>query len=172
MTLDIPELETARLQLRGHRVQDFDDCFAMWSDPAVTKHIGGRPSTREEVWARLLRYLGHWAALGYGYWVARERSTGRFVGELGFADFKRQLEPPLEVPESGWALAGWAHGQGFATEALQGILAWADVRFAGRKTACIIDPGNAASIRVAQKCGYREVLRTTYKGAPTILFER
>lgn len=173
MTIEIPQLETARLLLRGHRVEDYEDCYAMWSDPAVTRHIGGRPSTREEVWGRLLRYLGHWSALGFGYWVAQGKASGRFVGELGFADFKRQLEPPLgNRPEAGWALASWAHGQGFATEALSALVSWADVRFAGRKTVCIIDPGNVASIRVAQKCGYRELLRTSYHGAPTILFER
>ena len=40
------------------------------------------------------------------------------------------------------------------------------------KTVCIIDPEHAGSIRVATKCGYREVLRTTYHDAATILFER
>jgi hypothetical protein len=28
------------------------------------------------------------------------------------------------------------------------------------------------SLRVAEKCGYREYARTTYKGVPVILFER
>jgi RimJ/RimL family protein N-acetyltransferase len=36
----------------------------------------------------------------------------------------------------------------------------------------MIDPGNAASMRVAEKCGYREYARATYKGQPTILYER
>ena len=35
-----------------------------------------------------------------------------------------------------------------------------------------IDPDNLRSIRVAEKCGYREFARSTYKGRPTILFER
>jgi RimJ/RimL family protein N-acetyltransferase len=37
---------------------------------------------------------------------------------------------------------------------------------------CIIDEGNAASMRVAAKCGFREWTRATYKGTPTLLFER
>jgi len=37
---------------------------------------------------------------------------------------------------------------------------------------CIISPENAASIRVAQKCGFEEFARTAYKGSPTIIFKR
>ena len=36
----------------------------------------------------------------------------------------------------------------------------------------MIAPENAASLRVAQKCGYVAYARTTYKGAPTVLLER
>jgi RimJ/RimL family protein N-acetyltransferase len=172
MVLDLtPALETERLTLRGHRTEDFEDCARMWGDPDVTRFIGGKPSTREEVWARLLRYVGHWSVLGYGYWVARERSTGRFVGEFGFADFKREITPSFEgAPEGGWVLATWARGRGFATEGVRAILAWADQRFS--RTVCMIDVGNAASVRVAAKCGYRQWHETTYHGTPTVLFER
>ncbi len=169
----IPTLETARLRLAGHRLDDFDDSAAMWADPEVTRHIGGRPSTREEAWTRLLRYVGHWALLGYGYWVVRDQASGRFVGEVGFADFHRELEPPFDgAPEIGWALVPWAHGRGLATEAVRAALAWGDQHLGARRTVCMIDPGNAASIRVAQKCDYEEYARTSYKGAPTILFQR
>jgi len=41
-----------------------------------------------------------------------------------------------------------------------------------RKTVCIIHPEHVRSIRVAEKCGFKEVQRTTYKGEPTILFAR
>jgi len=166
-------LETERLTLRGHAVADYDECAALWSDPVVTRHIGGRPSSREDVWARLLRYAGHWALLGFGYWVVREKATGRFVGEVGFADFERDISPPFDgAPEAGWVLSPWAHGKGFATEAVRGALAWGAVRFRGARTVCIINPENLASIRVAEKCGYVEFHRTTYHDAPAILFER
>lgn len=168
-----PVLETERLVLRGHTPADFDECAAMWADPLVTRHIGGRPSSAEEVWTRLLRYAGMWALLGYGYWVVRERETGRFVGELGFADFRREITPALgDAPEAGWVLAARAHGRGFATEGLRAALAWGDAHLASPRTVCIIAPENAASLRVAEKCGYREGTRTTYKGEPTIICER
>ena len=169
----IPVIETERLTLRSHRLDDFPDCAAMWMDPEVTRFIGGKPSTQEEVWARLLRYAGHWSLLGYGYWALEEKATGRFIGELGFADVRRSIEPSLrEIPELGWALASHAHGKGYATEAVRAAITWSEEHFGAVRTACILHPDNAPSIRVAEKCGYREFQRTTYKGAPTIMFVR
>ncbi len=169
----IPVLETERLTLRGHRLEDFAACASLWADPIVTRYIGGVPLTAEEAWARLLRYSGHWTLLGFGYWVVEEKGTGTFLGEIGFADLKRDIEPPLgDIPEAGWVFSSAAHGQGYATEALRGILSWGEVHITATQTTCIIHPENAASIRVAEKCGYRETMRTTYKGKPASVFFR
>ena len=64
------------------------------------------------------------------------------------------------------------HGRGYASEALQAILAWGDRHFAGRESACMIAPENSVSIRLAEKFGFREALRTTYKGDPAIIYYR
>ena len=169
----IPVIETDRLILRGHRADDFTDSLALWTDPEVTRFIGGRPSTQEEVWSRLLRYVGHWSLLGFGYWVISEKETDRFVGEVGFANFRRVIEPSLDdIPEIGCALAPHSHGKGYATEAARAAIAWGDAHFGYVRTACIIAPENGPSIRVAEKCGYREFQRTTYKDQPTIMFVR
>ncbi|WGS54794.1 GNAT family N-acetyltransferase [Paraburkholderia sp. D15] len=166
-------LTTARLTLTPHTPADFLDSYAMWSDPEVIRYIGGKPFTREEVWARLLRYAGHWALLGYGYWVVRDKESGRFLGEVGLADYHREIEPSLlGTPEMGWALDPAGHGRGYATEAVLAALAWADLKWPGKDTVCIIAPENQPSLRVAHKCGYRERLRTTYKGNPTIVLRR
>jgi RimJ/RimL family protein N-acetyltransferase len=160
-----PELETARLRMRGHRLDDFADCAALWGDPEVTRFIGGKPSTPEEAWARLLRYVGHWQLLDFGFWNVSEKASGRFVGEVGFANFHRVIEPPLgDAPEMGWVLAPWSHGKGYATEAVRAALAWGDVHFGDRATVCIIDRGNTASMRVAEKAGFQLVGDATYRG--------
>jgi RimJ/RimL family protein N-acetyltransferase len=169
----IPVIETERLILRAHRPDDFEDCAAMWADPEVTRYISGRPFSGEEVWTRMLRYAGHWTWFGFGYWVIEEKGTGNFAGELGFADRKREIEPSLDgIPETGWVLPPAAHGRGYATEAVRAVLAWGDQRLGSARTVCLIHPENRASLRVAEKCGYRETLRTTYDGHETIMFGR
>lgn len=171
----IPVVETPRLRLRAHVPGDLAACAAMWADPVVTRHTGGRAFSREESWARMLRYAGHWAWFGHGFWAIEDRAGG-FVGELGFANFERALDdgaPSLAgVPELGWALVAAAHGRGLATEAVRAALAWGDANLATERTACIIDPANAASIRLALRCGYAETARTRYKGGTTIMFAR
>jgi RimJ/RimL family protein N-acetyltransferase len=166
-------IDTPRLSLRPHSLDDFTDSIAMWADPDVVRHISGKPSTEEEVWSRLLRYAGHWSLMGFGYWAVRERATGRFVGEVGLANFHRALDVPFHgLPEAGWVLAPWAHGQGFASEAVAVALEWAETHFGSPRAWCIIAPENGPSIRVAQKAGFREHSRTTFHGDPTIVFER
>ena len=170
---DVPILTTDRLTLRGHRLDDFADCVKLWSDPVVTRHIAARPFTEEEIWTRLLRYIGHWSLMGFGYWIVRETATDSFVGEVGFAEHRRELTPSIVgVPEIGWVLTPAAHGKGFATEAVRAVLDWGDARFGRIRTVCLINPDNGPSLRVAEKAGYREHARTTYKDTPTILLER
>lgn len=168
----IPVLETERLRLRGHALADFEPAAAMWAEPAVVRFISGKPSTREESWARLLRYPGHWALLGYGFWAVEEKASGRFIGEGGFANFEREIEPRIDAPEQGWVFASAAHGKGYASEALAAMLAWGDAHFGRRDFIAMIAPENAPSIKLAEKHGYREFTRTTYKGEPSVLFRR
>lgn len=154
MTSLPPPLRTERLILDGHRLDDLDALTAMWGDPAVYRHIGGVPRPREDVWIRLLRSIGTWTAFGYGSWVIRETEHGPAIGEAGLIEARRVIAPPIDAPEMGWVLAPVAQGRGYAHEALTAILGWADARGLGR-TQCIIDPGNRASIVLAERLGYR-----------------
>ena len=168
-----PEIVTDRLVLRAHRLDDFDASFAMWSDPVVTRFIGGKPSTEQQAWSRLLVYAGHWALMRFGYWAVEEKASCEFIGEVGFADFKRDIEPRMrDVPEIGWAFAPRAHGHGYAAEAVAAVVAWGDAQLESARTVCLIDPANLASIRLALKNGYREYARTLFNDRPTIFFER
>jgi RimJ/RimL family protein N-acetyltransferase len=171
--MSVPIVETARLRLRAHRLDDFEASFAMWSDPAVTRYIGGKPSTEQQTWSRLMTYAGHWALLGFGYWAVEDTSTGIFAGELGFANFRRDIAPSMrDVPELGWTLASRFHGRGLATEAVRAAVAWGDARFGATRTVCLINAENAASIRVAQKCGYDVFERTIFSEQPTLFLQR
>ena len=170
--MNVPVVETARLRLRAHRLDDFEASFAMWSDPVVTRYIGGKPSTEQQTWSRMTSYAGHWALMGFGYW-AIETATGSFAGELGFANFRRDIASSMrDVPELGWALASRFHGQGLASEAVRAALAWGDIRFRPARTVCLIDADNLASIRVAQKCGYAVFEQTIFHERPTLFLER
>jgi RimJ/RimL family protein N-acetyltransferase len=168
-----PVIETGRLKLRAHALGDFPDYQAMWADPIVTRFVGGAPLSREQSWARLIRYAGMWAFCGYGFWAVEEKASGRIVGEAGFLDLKRDIDPPLdEFVEAGWLFSTAVHGRGYAAEAVGAALAWAQANLRGKPIACIIDPGNAPSLKLAARFGFAERARATYHGKPTILLER
>lgn len=169
----IPVVETDRLVMRGYRLGDFPACAAIWGDPSVTRYIGGKPASEADAWRKLVFHTGHWALLGYGFWALEEKATGGFVGEAGFADFKRDIRPSFrDVREIGWVLAPSAQGRGLATEAVRAAVDWGTRHLGPVPTACLIDPENTASIRVAEKCGYRAAERTTYGGTPVTIFRR
>lgn len=169
----VPTLETARLVLRAHRREDIQDYAALWADPAVVRFTSGIPQTFEEAWRRLLFASGHWSMMGFGYWAVEEKGTGRFVGEVGFADLQRDITPSLAgMPESGWIVSPWFHGKGYAMEAVRAIHAWGDRTFGAKRTCCIVSPENDRSIRLAEKNGYREIAQTIYKDHPVIVFHR
>ena len=99
--------------------------------------------------------------------VLRSGFHGNFLGEVGFADLKRAIEPPLgNSPEAGWVFASSAHGKGFAVEAVQAIHIWGANHFQTPNSSCLIDSGNRPSLRLAAKMGYREAVErlqgTTY----------
>jgi len=168
-----PTIYTERLRLRAHRTDDLAAAAAMWADPIVVRHIGGVPSTAQQTWMRVLAYAGHWSLLHFGYWAIADRTTDAYLGELGFADFKREIPAAYRgIPELGWALATAAAGKGLATEATLAVCAWGDAHFSGKRTACLIDPENSASRRVAEKCGYALADRVALKNKDTLLFFR
>lgn len=167
-----PRIITSRLLLRAHRMDDFEASLALWSDRNVTRYIGGKPSTGEEVWSRLLRYAGLWPTLGYGYWAICDRSTGRFLGELGLADFCREIEPPLDVPEAGWALIPTAAGRGYAAEALEAVLGWTNRSLSAPSCVCLIDAENIPSIRLAERAGFSHEGTVVYRGSRQEQFRR
>lgn len=169
----VPVLETPRLLMRGYRADDYPAWVVMSQQPEFYRYLSAEPLPTEEVWKLLLRSIGHWALMGYGFWAVEEKATGQFVGAVGYLDLKRNIEPATEgAPEIGWVLAPAVHGKGYSSEAVAAAIAWGDARFGHARTVCIIHPENEASLRVAAKFGYREYARTTYKGDPVVLLER
>jgi RimJ/RimL family protein N-acetyltransferase len=168
-----PVIETARLTLRPFRAADADAQAAMMGDPDVMRHLGGQGLAREESWRKLLCGAGLWTLFGYGYWAVERRADGAMIGQIGFADFKRGIEPAIEgLPEIGWLFAAEASGQGYATEAGRAALDWIDAALVPDEVTALIDAANARSIRVAEKLGFATREDALYRGEPILIFRR
>jgi RimJ/RimL family protein N-acetyltransferase len=168
-----PTLTTPRLVLRAHRREDYEALHAVWSDPLVTKFIGGRPSTAQDSWFRIMRYLGHWPMLSYGYFAACDRETGAYIGDVGIANHMRGLHPDFDnAPETGWVLAPSAFGKGFATEAMTAVLGWFEATHGKQRTVCMIETPHHGSHNVATKLGYHSFGEIKIGDDPITLLQR
>jgi RimJ/RimL family protein N-acetyltransferase len=171
--MTIPVLETERLLLREHRPEDFRPFMEMWSDENVARYITGRAFTEEESWSRYLRNIGQWEALGFGFWAVEEKISQRFIGQIGFVEGMRDIEPSLKgVPEVGWSLDPSTQKRGYALEGARAAIVWGEKHFGGRPIRCIISPENAPSLKLAEKLGFTELVRTKYKNDDIVMLER
>jgi RimJ/RimL family protein N-acetyltransferase len=169
----VPILETARLRLRPFHEKDLAAWAATMADEAVVRYLGGTPFGREDTWRRILASFGAWNALGFGYWAVERRDEGDLIGQIGFADFKRDMCPSLEgLPEMGWIFSPHAHGRGYAREAAEAALDWADTALKAPDIPAIIDHANASSIRLAERIGFSEREEATYRDKPILLLWR
>ncbi|PZU08661.1 GNAT family N-acetyltransferase [Sphingomonas sp.] len=168
-----PRIETERLILRLHRPDDLAGRLAMTGDEDVVRFIGGHTQDAEENWARIMRYNGHWALFGYGIFAIEDKATGAFIGEAGFADFHRGLGEDFDpFPEGAWVFSGEAQGHGYATEAMEAVIAWRERRFGHQRMVCLIAHENAASLRVAGKLGFVPFAERGYHDVERILLAR
>ncbi len=166
-------IETPRLLLRPHRVDDLDGYAALFAEAEPATSYALPSLNREDAWARLLRFIGHWAVFKYGLFVAEERASGRIVAEVGIARFERAVDSRCEgMPEAGWRVAQRMRGSGVAKEAMTAAFAWFDAAIGAQSTFCLIHPDNGASLRLAEGLRFRELSRGSYKEQPVITLVR
>lgn len=145
----VPILETERLRLRAFGADDFET-YARWcGDVEAMRFIGdGKPMTRDEAWRGLAMVIGHWSLRGYGLWAAEEKTSGELIGRIGL--YRPEGWPGLEV---GWLVARERWGEGFAPEGAAAAMHHAFDVLSEPRLLSLIQPGNVASIRVAEKLG-------------------
>lgn len=167
-----PTLTTDRLILEPLSMDHWDEYAAMWADPRTTRYIGGSPREHKESWIKFLAGSALWDHLGYGYWAFTDRQSGALLGVGGLAQWQRGIAELDGFAEAGWGFAPDAWGKGYATEAITAVLAWSDTALNAPEIRCIIDPGNTASHRVADKLGFVKIGYCEEPVGPTNIYSR
>jgi RimJ/RimL family protein N-acetyltransferase len=148
------EVTTERLELRRLRPDDLDALSQIFADKAVWHYPHRRGLTGEETAAFLDQQIRHWDTLGFGLWLAVERTTGRTIGCLGLSvpTFLPEILPAVEV---GRRLDPAVWGRGYATEGARAALEQAFATLGLDQVCSLIQVGNRPSIRVAERLGMR-----------------
>jgi RimJ/RimL family protein N-acetyltransferase len=142
-------LTTERLGLRRFTADDADWLVALYSDPDVTRHLGGtkdRARTEEMLNGRILQYYEEHP--GLGIWMTVDRASGERVGFHLLNHV--QGESLIQV---GFTLAKTAWGRGLGTEMASAVLRYGFVRLSLPRIVGIANLGNRASQRVLLKIG-------------------
>jgi len=154
-------LETDRLTLRVFRPEDIEEFAPIEADPEVMRFYASGPRSRE--WAE--RGVNYFISLqeqhGFSPWAVIQKSDSRFLGFCGL--IPQTVDGNAEV-EVGYKLAHAEWGKGLATEAARAVRDWAFAHLDVPRLVSIIDPGNAASLRVAEKNGMAYDKDITYDG--------
>lgn len=150
-------LETERLILRHPMESDVQPLVELWSDPEVTRHLGG---PRDQL---ALRESFEQAAQSpfpdeYDLWPVVERKSGKVVGHSGLLD--KEVEGKTEI-ELVYVIAHAAWGKGYATEIAEALEKYAFDELGLDRLIALIEPENKASEHVAMKVGM------TYKSTVT-----
>ncbi|SCE11576.1 Protein N-acetyltransferase, RimJ/RimL family [Streptomyces sp. Termitarium-T10T-6] len=146
-------LETDRLVLRPATAADAPDLLALDNDPAVMRYInGGRPTSAEDIRDRTLPRLlhDHPCTGTRGYWIAREKETGAF---LGWFELRPLTDHDPAVVELGYRLNRAAWGRGYATEGARALVDKGFTDLGVQRVTANTMAVNAGSRRVMEKAG-------------------
>lgn len=142
-------LETDRLLLRRQRAADVPALVDLWTDPAVTRYMGG-PRDRERMQTVFEEIAQDPAAETYDLWPTIEKSSGRVIGNCGLTDKEVDGRHEIEVV---YVLAAGAWGRGYATEIARALVTYGFEERGLSRIIALIEPENGASARVAEKAG-------------------
>jgi RimJ/RimL family protein N-acetyltransferase len=162
-----PLVEAERLTLEGLTVPAAAD-LALGGDGGFAWVPGGPfDGTREGAGLVAAAYEKGTFRPGWGSYVLVRRDDDRAVGSMGFHG-PPDAEGRVEI---GYDLAAAARGQGYATEALRALAAWALAEEDVVTVTARVDPGNTASRHVLERSGFRRVGHLDEDGG-VLLFER
>ncbi len=157
------------LRARPPAAGDLPAYRALLGDPAVGRWLRSpsRPAFEE---AEICEWheddLRHWTQFGFGPWLLSEDESGEVVGRGGLR--WAEIDGRLRV-EATWAIGSRHWGRGHAS-----TLAAAAMDLAAElqlpEVIAVIEPGNAASRRVAEKAGMRRRGDIPYDGLPHDLY--
>ncbi len=145
------EISLARTLLRPIQTQDAEAVLAYKSIPEVNQWLGWIPETTEDIHTfvaknpKAFNTPDTWFQL-----VIVQLETNTVIGDIGlhFVD--------AQQCELGYTLHPKYGGQGYATEALSGLISYVFTQLHKHRIFASVDPDNKASIRLLKRLHFRK----------------
>jgi len=144
-------LETARLTLRPWAEEDAAAMLVIFSDTDAMRFWDTPPSRSEADVLQVIRRSRAAPPEFHAAWAVVLKQTGRAMGFVNY--HHRELRScRLEI---GYILARTFWRQGLAAEAVSALLDHCFCDLQSNRIEALIDPANQASIRLAERLGFR-----------------
>lgn len=161
-------LNTPRLRLRcfePEAEQDQRFIVELLNDPAWVTNIGKRDVSTCEQAAAYLREgpAAMVARLGFGLLMVESAADGTRLGMCGL--IKRDSLPDVDI---GFAFLPPYRAQGYAREAAEAVLGWAE-RLGIQRVVAIVTPSNAPSIGLLHRLGFAHEGEVVHNGETLLL---
>ena len=147
---------------------DLDDLMGIFGDPAVMASFREPPLDREQVHRWLERNLDYPREHGYGLVAVCLKTDGRLIGDCGLELMEVSGE---RVAALGYDFRRHCWNRGYATEAACAVRDFAFGTLRLPRLVSLIQPGNPASERVAQKTGMKRTGRIQRDGRTYLRYE-
>lgn len=149
---DIPWdiLVTERCLIRETTVEDIEELFTIYQNPAMTRYTDGLHADIEEEKAYTKAYIkSMYHYYEYGIWTVVWRENGQIIGRAGFSE-----REGCHIPQLGFAIAAKWQRQGIAYEICRAILeyGWNELEF--ERVQAMVHPENTASMNLCKKLGF------------------
>ena len=142
-------LETKRLYLKKMTIADFNDVAEMLMDERVMyawEYTFSNNDVEEWINKNIQRYEQY----NMGYFLLEDKSSGNIVGQAAIMPDIINGESYFEI---GYILKYKYRGQGYATEAVNGLVEYAAKSLNVPYVIFEIRPENISSIKIAEKVG-------------------
>jgi RimJ/RimL family protein N-acetyltransferase len=160
---------TTRLLLRLPEAADATALHAVFADPDGNRYTfrQHRELAETEAWIAAVR-RSH-ATQGYAPWAVVDLETTSVIGYCGCG--RTRVGGRFEC-ELGYRIRVSHWGQGLATEAARAACDHAQGSLGLPRLIAIVRPDNRASVRVAEKAGFRYEQEGVYQGVPVQILVR
>jgi RimJ/RimL family protein N-acetyltransferase len=158
--MEIPTLHTQHLTLRPLAPADAHTLHGIYQVEGVLQYFPNpNPPPLEKVEQFIAGQQAHWDVYGYGDWGIVPKGETDIIGWAGL-----QFLPETDETEVGYLLSRQSWGKGYATEAACASLQFGFEHFDFPEIIALVHPDNAASLKVAVKCGLTVVEHKVYWG--------
>jgi RimJ/RimL family protein N-acetyltransferase len=142
--------ETARLRIRPLGTHDVETMCQVLCDPEVMLFsMGVKKAAEVRGWIE--ERTRDYARRGFGLWAVVPKTVDHAIGYCGLTGFPN-IDGRSEI-EMGLRLAREFWSRGYGTESAIAVREYALGKLALSRLIALVDPGNAASIRLMEKIG-------------------